>query len=75
MKQAERKTTRSFKMKDGMFRQKAIKHKGVLRKALHVKEGEKIPEKKIKIAEQSKNPVMRRRTNLAETLSKLRKKK
>jgi len=54
--------------------QGAIKHPDSLRKALHVKEGEKIPEKKLKAAEHSKNPKTRRRANLAETLSHLRKK-
>lgn len=62
-------------MKDGMFIQKAIKHKGALRKALHVKKGEKIPEKKLEKAEHSKSPLMRKRSNLAETLGKLRRKK
>lgn len=75
MNPAEKKTIRSIRMKDGMFIQKAIKHKGALRKALHVKQGEKIPEKKLEKAEHSKNPTMRRRANLAETLGKLRKKK
>jgi hypothetical protein len=57
------------------FIKEAIKKPGALRKALHVKEGEKIPEAKIKKAEHSKSGLMRRRANLAETLSKLRKKK
>jgi hypothetical protein len=59
--------------KDGKFIQKAIKHPGALRKALHVKKGEKIPEEKLEKAEKSKNPTMRRRANLAETLKKMRK--
>ncbi len=49
--------------------------KGSLHKSLHVKEGEKIPESKIKKAEHSKNPTLRKRAVLAETLGKLRKKK
>lgn len=57
------------------FIKQAIKHKGALRKALHVKPGKTIPEQKLKKAEKSKNPTMRRRANLAETLSKLRRKK
>lgn len=57
------------------FIQKAIKHPGALRKSLHVKEGEKIPESKLKKAEHSKSPTMRKRAVLAETLGKLRKKK
>lgn len=53
--------------------QGAIKHKGSLRRSLHVKKGEKISEKKMEKAEHSKNPTTRRRANLARTLSKLRK--
>jgi hypothetical protein len=55
--------------------QEAIKKPGSLRKSLHVKEGEKIPESKLKKAEHSKNPTTRKRAVLAETLKKLRKKK
>jgi hypothetical protein len=51
----------------------AIKHPGSLRKALHVKEGENIPEAKIKKAEKSKNPTMAKRARLAETLRGLKK--
>lgn len=54
--------------------QKAIKKPGALRKALHVKEGEKIPEAKLEKAEHSKNPKMRKRAQLAETLKKMHKK-
>ena len=54
--------------------QKAIKHKGALRKSLHVKEGEKIPEGKLMKAEHSKNPKTRKRAHLAETLKKMHKK-
>lgn len=54
--------------------QKAIKKKGALHEALHVKEGEKIPTDKLKKAENSKNPLTRKRAHLAETLGKLRKK-
>jgi len=49
----------------------AIKKPGALRKALHVKEGEKIPEKKLEKAEHSKNPTMKKRAVLAETLKHL----
>lgn len=52
----------------------AIKKPGALRKSLHVKKGENIPSAKLKKAEHSKNPTMRKRANLAETLGKLRKK-
>ncbi len=48
--------------------QGAIKHKGSLRKTLHVKEGEKIPANKLEKAEHSKNPTTRKRAVLARTL-------
>ncbi len=54
--------------------QKAIKKPGALHKSLHVKKGEKIPEEKIKKAEHSKNPKLRKRAVLAETLKKMHKK-
>jgi len=54
--------------------QEAIKHPGALRETLHVKKGEKIPEKKLKKAEHSKNPKTAKRAHLAETLKKMHKK-
>jgi|ERR1051326_1869000 hypothetical protein len=57
------------------FIQEAIKHPGALRKSLHVKEGEKIPEKKLEKAEHSKNPTTRKRAFLAETLKHMHHKK
>jgi len=51
----------------------AIKHKGALRKELHVKKGEKIPEKTLVKASKSSNPKLAKRANLARTLSGLRK--
>jgi len=54
--------------------QGAIEKKGSLRKALHVKKGQKIPESKLKEAEHSKNPKTRKRAVLAETLKHMRKK-
>lgn len=54
---------------------KAIKKPGALRKELHVKEGKKISEAKLKKAEQSKNPTLKKRAVLAETLRKINKKK
>ena len=54
--------------------QSAIKHPGALRKTLHVKEGENIPEKKLKKAEHSKDPKTARRARLAETLKRMHKK-
>lgn len=47
--------------------------KGKLRNKLHVKEGEKIPQKKLSKAEHSKNPTLRKEAKLAETLKKLKK--
>lgn len=52
----------------------AIKHKGALRKSIGVKEGEKIPEAKLKKAEHSENPTTARRARLAETLKGFHKK-
>lgn len=54
--------------------QKAIKHKGALHKALHVKAGMKIPAGKLTKAAHSKNPTLRKRATLAETLKKMPKK-
>lgn len=51
----------------------AIKKKGALHKSLHVPEGKKIPESKLKKAEHSKSPKLRKRAILAETLKHLRK--
>lgn len=56
------------------FIAEAIKKPGALRKTLKVKEGHKIPEKKLEAAEHSKNPTTRKRAILAETLRKLRRK-
>lgn len=44
-----------------------VKHKGALRRKLGVKEGEKIPAKKLEAAENSKNPTTRKQAALAET--------
>lgn len=55
------------------FIKEAIKKPGALRKSLHVKKGEKIPEAKLKKAEKSKNPKTRKRAVLAETLRKINK--
>lgn len=54
--------------------QKAIKHKGSLHRELGVKEGEKIPAKKLEKATHSKNPTERKRATLAKTLKKINKK-
>ena len=55
--------------------QNAIKHGGALRKALKTKKGEKIPKKKLEKAAHSKNTLLAKRAQLAETLAKLRHKK
>ncbi len=60
--------------KDGMWIQDAIKHKGALHKSLGIPAGKKIPEAKLEKAEHSKNPLTRKRANLAETLKKMHKK-
>ena len=52
--------------------QKAIKHKGALRKALGVKKGQKIPKKKLNAAAKKKGKLGKR-ARLAKTLGKLRK--
>ena len=52
--------------------QGAIKHPGALHKELHVPEGKKIPEKKLKEAEK-KGGKEGKRAHLAETLKKLHK--
>jgi hypothetical protein len=63
-------------MSDKKWIQKAInpEHKGSLRKALGVKEGEKIPASKLKKAEHSKNPTTAKRAHLAQTLKGFHKK-
>ena len=55
--------------------QKMHMKKGALHKALKVPIEKKIPEKKLEKAEHSINPSLRKKAILAETLSKLRKKK
>jgi hypothetical protein len=54
--------------------QKIDMKKGALHETLGVPEGKKIPESKLKKAENSKNPTTRKRANLAETLKKIHKK-
>ena len=58
------------------FIQKATeKNKGLLRKKLGAKEGQPIAVKKMKKAEHSKNPTLKKEAVLAETLRKINKKK
>lgn len=52
----------------------AIKKPGALHKSLGVKPGEKIPESKIKKAEHSESPLLRKRAALADTLKGFKKK-
>jgi hypothetical protein len=49
----------------------AIKHEGSLHKSLGVKQGEKIPAKKLERATHSDDPKVRKQAALAETLKKL----
>lgn len=46
----------------------AIKKPGSLHRALHVPSGEKIPPVKLAQAAHSRNPLLRRRASLAQTL-------
>jgi hypothetical protein len=57
--------------KSGLWIQEAIKKPGALHKSLHVPKGEKIPAKKLEKATHSKNPTLRKRAILAETLKNL----
>jgi hypothetical protein len=50
----------------------AIVHKGGLHKALHVKQGEKIPAKKMQRASKSNDPHIRKMVALAKTLKRLK---
>lgn len=56
------------------FIQKMHMRKGQLHRDLGVPQGEKIPAKKLKKAEHSKNPTVRKRAVLAETLKSFKKK-
>lgn len=55
-----------------MFMQKAVKHPGALRRALHAKKGENIPEAAIQKAAHSNNLHLRKMGQLAETFKKHR---
>lgn len=52
----------------GKPKNEVIKHPGALHRELGVAQGKKIPEAKLAKAEHSKNPKLRRRAALAETL-------
>lgn len=51
----------------------AVKKPGLLHEKLHVKKGEKIPEKKLEKAEHSKNPTLKKEATLAKTLKGFKK--
>lgn len=51
----------------------AVSHPGSLRKSLGVKEGEKIPAKKLEKATHSDNPTTKKRAILAETFKSFKK--
>jgi hypothetical protein len=55
------------------FIQKMHMKKGALHEELGVPKGKKIPESKLKKAEHSKNPKLKKRAVLAQTLKKLHK--
>lgn len=48
--------------------QKAHIKKGALHRQLHIPMGEKIPKLRLKRAERSQNPTLRKRAQLADTL-------
>jgi hypothetical protein len=51
----------------------ATRNKGALHRELGVPQGKKIPAKKLAAAARSKNPVERKRANLAKTLKGFKK--
>jgi hypothetical protein len=61
------------KTKDGLWISKMHMKKNALHKEMGVPEGKKIPAKKLKKAEHSKNPTLKKRAILAETLGELKK--
>lgn len=61
--------------KKGNWIKKATENKGGLHRALGVKEGKKIPEKKLAKAAKSGSTKVKKEVALAKTLSKLRKKR
>ncbi len=63
------------KSKSGNWIAGAIKSPGSLRSELKVPKGKDIPAKKLKAATKSKNPLERKRADLAETFKKMAAKK
>jgi hypothetical protein len=61
---------KDIKLKSDNWIKKAVNpdNKGSLHKGLGIASGDKISEKKLKKAQHSKSPLMRKRANLAETL-------
>lgn len=59
-------------MADGDWMQGAVKHPGALHAKLGVPQGQKIPAKKLKAAENSSSPAERKEASLAETFKKYR---
>ena len=57
--------------KDKKWIQKAIKHVGALHKMLGIAEDKEIPKGKLEKATHSKNPLLKKRAVLAETLEKM----
>lgn len=71
----ERKAKERMHYADGgeaKWMQGAVKKPGALHRSLDVPMGEKIPEAKLERAEHSRNPLTRKRANLAETFNKYR---
>jgi hypothetical protein len=62
-------------MADKKWIKDAIKHPGKLHRELGVKEGKKIPAKKMEKALHSKNPTIKKEATLAKTLKGMHKKK
>ena len=62
------------KKKEANWIQGAVKRPGALHKKLGVAKGKKIPMSKIKKAENSDSPLLRKEANFAETMKKLGKK-
>jgi hypothetical protein len=74
MEKSKKHNKKDAKKEDGNFIQAMHMKKGALHKELGVKEGKKIPEKKLEKAEKSSNPTLRKRAILAETLKHMKKK-
>jgi hypothetical protein len=58
------------KKEGGKWIQGATRNKGALHRNLGIPEDKKIPEKRLEKAERSRNPLIRKEANLAETLKR-----